>query len=115
MFRLFIGSVAWFGFGVILAEVFNNFNLFNFKLEVYFVAGSMSLTFLSVTLILKIYREKAKFSIENEKNYNQILNVYHIFLALIGLLGVLSLPFLWWGVIKKLATMANAGNPNALF
>ena len=115
IFRLFIGSIAWFGFGVILAEVLNNSNLFNFKLEVYLVAGSISLTFLSIKLILKIYCEKAKFSIKNEKSYTQILNVYHIFLVLIVLLGSLSLPFLWWGMIKKLAKMANAGNPNALF
>ena len=115
IFRLFIGSIAWFGFGVILAEVLNKFNLFNCKLEVYLVAGSISLTFLSIKLILNIYCKKAKFSIENEKSYKQILNVYHMFLVLIVLLGSLSLPLLWWGVIKKLATMPNSGNPNALF
>ena len=115
MFQFLIGIIALFGFGVILAEVLNNFNLFNFKLEVYIFAGSITLTFLSIKVIIKVYREKAKFSIENKKKYNQILDVANIFLVLIALLGLISLPFLWWGIIKKLAMTANVGNPNALF
>ena len=109
MLQLFAGMIGWFGFGIIYAEVLNNFNLFDFKLKAYFVEGSMSLSFLIFKLILKIYNRKARDSIEHEKKYGQILTIYHICLGLIFLICLLSLPFLWWGIIMNAAKLANEG------
>ena len=38
MSRLIAGLIGWFGLGVIITEIPNNFNLFNFRLKVHFVA-----------------------------------------------------------------------------
>jgi len=107
MSRLIAGLIAWLGLGVIITEILNNFNLFDFRLKVHFVAGPILLIFLLSQLILKHFENKANSSIDDENKYQRIINIYYLFLGLIGLCFLLSIPFLWWGVIKKLAISAN--------
>ena len=97
MSRLIAGVIAWFGLGVIITEILNNFNLFDFRLKVHFVAVPILLIFLLSELVKNYFK------------HQRIITIYNLFLGLIGLIFLLSIPFLWWGVIKKLSMLANEG------
>jgi len=99
--------IGLFGFGVIAAEILNNFNLFNFKIEVYFLAVPISLIFLVSELLLRHFEIKASSSVSDEIKYQRVKNYYYLFLSGIGFFLLISIPFLWWGAIKKLARLAN--------
>ena len=107
MSRFIAGLAGWFGLGVIITEILNNFNLFNFRLKVHFVVGPILLVFLLSELVLKKIENNANLFTNDGNKYKRIINIYYLFLGLIGLCFLLSIPFLWWGVIKKLAMSAN--------
>ena len=107
MSRFIAVLLSWLGLGVIITEILNNSNLFDFRLKVYFVLGPILLIFLFSELILKHFKNRARSSKADENKYKRIITTYHLFLGLIGLCFLISIPFLWWGVIKKLAMLVN--------
>jgi hypothetical protein len=109
MLRVIAGLFAWVGLGVIITEIINNSNLFAFRFKVPFVAAAISLIFLLYQLMLKHFKKKANSSIEDEIRYRRVITLYRLFVWIIGLCCLLGIPFLWWGVIKKLATSAKEG------
>ena len=109
MSRLIAGLLAWFGLSVIITEAVNNFSWFDFRLKVHFAAVPVLLIFLLSELVIKNFQKKANSSAEDKNNHQRIITIYNLFIGLIGLIFLLSIPFLWWGVIKKLAMLANEG------
>ncbi len=101
MSRLVIGFLAWFGLSVIITEAINNFSIFDFRLKVHFVAVPILLIFLLSELVIKNFQKKANSSADDKNMHQRIITIYNLFLGLIGLIFLLSIPFLWWGVIKK--------------
>ena len=107
--RLIAGLLAWFGLSVIYTEIINNFNLLGFKLKFYYVAIPVLVIFLFSELLINIYQSRANFLPDQINKRQPILTAYNLILGLIGLIFLVSIPFLWWGVIKKLAMVASQG------
>ena len=109
MFRLIAGMIGLFLFGVILAEVLNNFELFDFRVNVFFVALPLSLGFWFHESIIKKLEANLNSSPGDEIKYRKFIGIYYKILWLFGLIVLLGTPFLWWGAIMKLAKLANEG------
>lgn len=101
--------IGFFIFGVVYAEILNQFRLFHFRVNVYIFAGSISLIFLFSELILKYYTTKALLSNQDEIKFKKIKDYYYLCLAFLGFILMVALPFIWWGTIKRLADIANEG------
>ena len=99
--------VVFFVFGVIYAEILNEFKFFDSRVNVYIFAGSISLIFLFSELILKHFETRASLSNQDEIKFKKIKYYYYICLAFLGFILLVALPFIWWGAIKKLADIAN--------
>ena len=109
MTRIIVCIFGIFVFGVIYAEILNGLKLFEFRVNVYLFAGSISLIFLFSELILKHFETRASISNQDEIKFKKIKNYYYMCLAFFGLILMVALPFIWWGAIKRLAEMANEG------
>ncbi len=107
--RIFAGSIAWFGLGVILAESLNASALLGLRLNAVSAGGAISAIYLLSQILLRHLEKKAGLSEKNQKNYARISRLYRIALWVLGLSCMVSIPFLWWGVIKKLAVSAKEG------
>ena len=101
--------IGFFVFGVIYAEILNGLKLFEFRVNVYLFAGSISLIFLFSELILKHFETRASISNQDEIKFKKIKDYYYRCLAFLGFILLVALPFIWWGTIKRLADMANKG------
>jgi hypothetical protein len=101
--------IAFFIFGVIYAEIFNELKIFDARVNVYIFAGAISLIFLFSELIFKHFETRASLSNQNEIKFKKIKNYYYICLAFLGFILLVALPFIWWGTIKRLAEIANEG------
>jgi hypothetical protein len=103
--------IGFFVFGIISAEILNGFGLklFKFRVNVYLFAGSISLIFLFSDLTLKHLETRASTSYHDAIKFKKIKEYYYIFLAFLGVILLVALPFIWWGAIKRLADMANEG------
>ena len=109
MIRIIVCMIGFFIFGVIYAEILNEFKLFDFMVNVYIFAGSISLIFLFSELILKHFETRASLSNQDEIKFKKIKHYYYICLAFLGFILLVAAPFIWWGAIKRLADMANKG------
>lgn len=107
MTRIIVGAIAWFGFGIILAEVLNNFELVKLRIDPASFAGFLSAVFLMFKLSLRYYEKKSGLSHADKKKFKKIFRIYEVLIMLIGILLFILIPFLWFGVIKRLAMIAN--------
>ena len=53
MIRIGLTALAWFGFGVIAGEMFNNFELVDYKINVIGVSIALTILFLASELMLQ--------------------------------------------------------------
>ncbi len=109
MIRIIVCMIGVFVFGVIYAEILNELKLFDFRVNEYLFAGSISLIFLFSELILKHFETRASMSNQDEIKFKKIKDFYYICLAFLGFILLIAAPFIWWGAIKRLADMANKG------
>ncbi len=108
--RLIACILGLLGFSVIIAECLNSFELFDFRVKIAFVAVPLLLVFLLSELVHNILKKKMDSSAAGKKKYQRLVTIYNLILFLLFIALVVSIPFLWWGVIEKLAGMANQGN-----
>ena len=101
--------IGFFIFGVIYAEILNKFKLFDFRVNVYIFAGSISLIFLFSELILKHFETRASLSNQDEIKFKKIKQYFYICLGFLGIILLVAVPFIWWGAIKRLAGIAKEG------
>ena len=106
MLRILGCSLGFLWFSVIVTEVVNAFNLFGFPVKAVLVAGPVVLIYLSYELAIQNFSVKSDHSEEDEKKHRRILSYYSILLILLGIIIVISIPFVWFGTIKTLASMA---------
>lgn len=106
MARLIFCTIGIFIFGVIYGEILNSLRIFDINVNVYFFAGSISFVFLLSDWIFKHFGNRAAVSNKNENRFNKLKDSYFIFMAFLGFIIVLAIPFIWWGVIKRLAAIA---------
>lgn len=109
MRRIIACMIGFFIFGVIYGEILNEFKLFDGRVNVYIFAGSISLIFLFFELILRHFESMARLSNQDEIRFKKVKNYCYICLAFLGFILLAAVPFIWWGVIKKLAEAANEG------
>ena len=109
MIRIIVCMIGFFVFGIIYAEILNEFQLFEFKINVYIIAGSISLIFLFSELIFKHLETRASLSNQDEIKFKKIKQYFYICLGFLGIILLVAVPFIWWGTIKRLADLANEG------
>lgn len=109
MIRIIACMIGIFIFGVIYAEILNGLKLFEFKINVYLFAGSVSLIFLASEIMFKHFETRESRSEQDKIKFKKIKEFYFICLAFLGLILLVAVPFIWWGAIKRLAVMANEG------
>ncbi|MFH2091439.1 MAG: hypothetical protein ABIJ31_03675, partial [Pseudomonadota bacterium] len=93
MFRICLGSVAWFGFGVIFVEMVNNFDLIGFRFNAYLLSGAMVLVFLLSEAVLGYYKKKSNQSVADEEKYKKMIKHYYFLLGFIGFIVFFCIPF----------------------
>ena len=109
MIRVIVCMIGFFVFGVIYAEILNELKIFDFRVNVYLIAGSMAMIFLASEWVLKHYKRKARLSDWDKIRFGKIQNYYYMCLVVIGFILLVALPFIWWGTILRLANTANGG------
>jgi hypothetical protein len=109
MLRVVACALGLAGFGVIIAEIINNAQFLGIKVKPYIVV----IAFLAIFTVHELFIERIKqkyISFAGLKRKDKIvLTLYNLIYGIIGVLMFLGIPYLWWGVIKKLAMMANEG------
>jgi hypothetical protein len=106
MTRLITCAIGIFIFGVIYGEILNALGIFEINVNVYLFAGSIALVFLLSDFIFKYYGKRATVSDKYKRRFEKIKGYYFIFLAFLGFILMIAIPFIWWGAIKRLAVMA---------
>ena len=109
MVRYIVCVIGIFVFGVIYGEILNALHIFDFNVNVYLFAGSISFTYFFMDLTFRYFEKKSLESNESKDKFKKIQEYYYLFLAFLGFILVVAVPFIWWGAIKQLAVMANKG------
>ncbi|MBU4565627.1 MAG: hypothetical protein KKE29_12965 [Proteobacteria bacterium] len=95
------GLAAVIGLGVIVAEMLNGFHLVSYQFTAWQGAGSLAALYLLGVLL------RSRIVVESQNPVLAWLARCHVALVLLlGLALVATLPALWWGIIRKLATGA---------
>ncbi len=95
-----IGTLGLAGLGMVVAAMLDAFNLLPFEIPAWLVAAVFVSFFLSGRLRFRTSTGNLRF----RKVYNQIL-------LMVAIIITISIPFLCWGVIKKLIDTASGGGP----
>ncbi|MCB2228413.1 MAG: hypothetical protein KQH53_17165 [Desulfarculaceae bacterium] len=109
MLRIITSMLGVLGLSVIITESLNHFHLFGFPLKIPYLAVPGLLIYLWYEFsenILPGWMERRPGSVPKLARMIQANRIV-IFLLFIGL--AVLLPLLWWGVIRKMAAMANQG------
>lgn len=90
------------GFGVIVAEVLKKWHFISKRLNILWVIAPILVLFIVKQATQSTYlRTRLNLS----PNYvNRSQTAINIILIILGILALISLPFLWYGVIEELAT-----------
>ena len=95
--------------GVIVAEVINNTTWLPVRLQpVHIVLPAVAL-YLLYELTIHAVRRKADRGESVGRTFRVLLGTTRSIYLILGIIALLSIPLLWWGVIKKLAAMAGEG------
>ena len=106
MVRATVCVVGTFVFGVIYGEILNGLNIIALNVNVYLFAGSISLTFLFFDILFNYFEKRASEPDQAESKLKKFKEYYSIFLAIVGFILLVAIPFVWWGAIKTLAVQA---------
>lgn len=105
MIRSFCLTIAWFGFSIIAAEIFNSFEVLDERVNVMVIAIPMTLVYIGSKLVLRHYQIKSTESDQALERYRKVEQHYYLALGSISLFMFVIIPLVWWGVIKKLAQL----------
>ena len=106
MFRIVGCTIGLFLFGVIYAETINALNFFEFKVNVYLFAISIAFAFSAMDILFNYFEKRASLSSKNQGVFEKLKVYYYSFFFFLGIVLFIVVPFVWWGVIKKLATQS---------
>ena len=105
--RVFAGVIGLTGLGMIIAEVIDSLRWVEFRLSPIIITVPM-LIFYGLCEIT-IQRKKKEATSMRPPRAGSIFSWMNAVLSLIGLIFLLSIPLLWWGVIKRLAQSVSWG------
>ena len=95
--------------GVIVAEVINNTTWLPIRLQpLQIVLPSVAL-YLLYEWTIRAIRRKADRGESAGKAARVLLGTTRSIYLILGIIALLSIPLLWWGVIKRLAALAGEG------
>ena len=100
------GIIGWAGFGVIVVEVVNHSEILNFRLDVPLAVIAILILYLLYEFTLLRIRAGRKLDPDSPNLFTRIGKGYKFLIGLAGLCVLITIPFLWWGVIKRLAMTA---------
>ena len=94
---------------VIVAEVINNTRWLPFRVEILFVVGPLLALYLLYELATRMIRQQADRREPVGRTARMLLRSTRSIYLVLGIIALLSIPLLWWGVIKRLAAQAGEG------
>ena len=94
---------------VIVAEVINNTGWLPFRVEILHVVGPLLAFYLLYELAIRMIRQQADRREPVGRTARVLLRATRSIYLVLGIIALLSIPLLWWGVIKRLAAQAGAG------
>jgi hypothetical protein len=95
--------------GVIITEVINNTTWLPIRLQpVQIVIPAISF-YLLYEAIIRVIRQKADRGEHASRAVRLLLRTTRSIYLILGIIALLSIPLLWWGVIKRLAAQAGEG------
>lgn len=97
------GLLMWLGFGIIVTEVINKAELMPMELSVPHMAVFILIAYLGSSWLMRYLENLARRSSQGEQAYRRLKRVSLLLQFILGLGILISLPFLWWGVIRELA------------
>ena len=105
-----IKSILWFifcllglfGFGVIVSEVLKKWHFINQSLNILWVIAPILILFIAKQALHSAYLI-ARLNL-SPQFVHRSTTTFNIILVILGILALISLPFLWFGVIEELAT-----------
>ena len=101
LFRLITGGIGLSGFGVIVAGVLKKWHLIGNTVDAIWIIIPVLVLFVCREVANSYHMRKIlKLSSNVENNLGIIVN---ILVLIISVLAVISIPFLWFGVIEELA------------
>ena len=103
MIRIVVTAIGWFGFGIILAEIFNNMSQIQFRFEPVIFAGILSMVYMAFKLVLGRLECRPEEDEKGSIRYHKILKTYEFLMVVLSIFFLILIPFIWFGVIKKLA------------
>ncbi len=109
MIRLIACGLGLAGFGVIIAEVINNTQLLEHRLQPYAVVIVILVIYAVHELLETRIKKKSTSPVGLDRTDKIFIVAYDVIYGLLGILMLLAIPYLWWGVIKRLAMLAKEG------
>ena len=106
MTRLVAGVIGWAGFGVIVVEVVNHAGILGFRLNMPLMVIAILILYLLYEFTLLQVQAARKLDPDSQTLFIRVGKGYMFLLGLAGLCFLISIPFVWWGVIKQLAMTA---------
>ncbi|MEJ2727239.1 MAG: hypothetical protein P8185_01800 [Deltaproteobacteria bacterium] len=103
-------AVLWLIFAFFVIDVINESKVFSVPVPWYSVMGPVMLLFGLQEAVLKRLEIKRKSSTDPELAQSKWFKIFYVamWIFVIGLL--ISIPLVWWGVIKKATTAGNSFN-----
>ena len=109
IFSRIAGIIGIISLGVIVAEVINNTSWLPVRLQpVQIVLPAVAL-YLLYELVIRAVRQKTDRGESAGKTARVLLGTTRSIYLILGIVALLSIPLLWWGVMKRLAALAGKG------
>lgn len=97
--------------GVIVAEVINNAGWLTFRVPIAHVVLPLLAVYLLYELAIRIIGQRTDRREPVGKAARALLGTTRLIYLVLGVIALLSIPLLWWGVIKRLAMQAGTPSP----
>ena len=96
---------------VIVAEVINNTRWLPVRVEILHVVVPLLALYLFYELAIRMIQQQTDRRQPAGKAARVLLRTTRSIYLIVGIIALLSIPLLWWGVIKRLAEQAGGQSP----
>ena len=103
-------AVLWLVFGFFVTDIINEFRVFRVPIPWHSVMGTVMLLFGLQEAVLKRLEINRKSSTDPEFEETGLFKICYIFIWIFVICMLLSIPLVWWGIIKKATTAGNSFN-----
>ena len=100
-------AVLWLIFGFFVTEITNEFKVFRVPVPWYSVMGPVMLLFGLQEALLKRLEIKRRSSTDTDLAQSKWFKIFYVAMWIFAICMLISIPLVWWGVIKKAITAGN--------